>query len=120
MRKIGTKEDCKELKGLPPPVRFNIEEAIKTLNCYYGENRDIDKNLGGYVLLIEKEEDIVELKDIFGTNAKNLVSEFTDIIICEDGMNYTSSLVLLSCDFSILLIMPEALTPENLLERGRE
>ena len=120
MRKIGTKEDCRKLGGLPPPVRVHIEETIETLNSYYEENRNIDKNLGGYVLLIENREDLGQMKDIFKADAENLVAEFTDIISCETGANYTSSLILLSSDFSIILIIPQALTPKNLLERGRD
>ena len=65
MKKICTKKDCQELMGLPPPVHAKIEEAVSLLNFYYGENRDVDKCLGGYVLLIESDIEIAEFKNKF-------------------------------------------------------
>ncbi|MDM1012523.1 hypothetical protein [Clostridium perfringens] len=40
-------------------------EIINVLDDNYGENRDIDKDLGGYVLVVESVEDVKELKNIY-------------------------------------------------------
>ena len=41
---------------------------------------------------------------------KGLVAEYTDIIECSEGVNWTSSLFLLSSDFSIVVITTEELS----------
>ena len=111
MRKIGTKADCDCLEGLPPPVHQRIEETVAILNYHYGENRHIDKDLGGYVLLIEKEDDFLEFKKIFSEEVSNITIEYSDIIFWKDEPTHTASLFLVSSDFSILLIIPYSLTP---------
>ena len=41
---------------------------------------------------------------------KDIVPEYTDEIICSEGVNYTSSLFLLYNDFSIVVIAEEELS----------
>ena len=41
---------------------------------------------------------------------KDILSEYTDEIICSEGVNYTSSLFLLSSDFSIVVVTTEELS----------
>lgn len=118
MRKIGTKADCDNLAGVPPPVHQRIEETVAILNYHYGENRHIDKDLGGYVLLIEKEEDFLEFKKIFSEEISRITVEYADIIFWKDKPTHTASLYLVSSDFSILLIIPYALTPALFLADG--
>ena len=38
---------------------------------------------------------------------KDILPEYTDKIICSEGVNYTSSLFLLSSDFSVVVIADE-------------
>ena len=61
MQKICTIEDCGMLNALPQSIKQRILEVITTLDEYYGENRHPDHSLGGYVLLIEREDDLKEL-----------------------------------------------------------
>ncbi|WP_368410200.1 hypothetical protein [Clostridium sp.] len=46
---------------------------------------------------------------------KDILSEYIDKIICSEGVNYTSSLFLLSSDFSVAVIDDEELS-KTLLE----
>lgn len=62
MKKISTKSDCEHLEGLPPPVIAEIEKNVAMLNFYYGESRNPDTDLGGYVLLIENAKELKNLK----------------------------------------------------------
>ena len=84
MRKIGSKADCEKFWGLPPPVYQRIEETIALLNYHYGENLNVDKDLGGYVLLIERKKDFEEFKKIFSEELSHITVEYSDIIIWED------------------------------------
>ena len=65
MQKICSKADCEKLWGLPPPVYKRIEETVAILNYHYGEKRNIDKDLGGYILVMEDKQDFDEFKKIF-------------------------------------------------------
>ncbi|WP_415345241.1 hypothetical protein [Clostridium perfringens] len=104
MKKIDLKKQLGELSNYPVEVIKSIYEIIDIINENYGENRDVDKDLGGYVLVVESLEDIKELKNGM---LKDILPEYTDKIICSEGVNYTSSLFLLSSDFSVVVIADE-------------
>ncbi|MDH5093530.1 hypothetical protein [Clostridium perfringens] len=107
MKKIYLKKELGELSNYTIEVIKIISEAINILNENYGENRDVDKDLGGYVLIVESIEDVKELKNGM---LKDILPEYTDKIKCSEGVNYTSSLFLLSSDFSVVVIADEELS----------
>ena len=107
MKKIYLKKQLEELSDYPVEVIRSISEIIEILNENYGENRNVDKDLGGYVLVVESVEDVKELKNGM---LKEILPEYTDEIICSEGVNYTSSLFLLSSDFSVVVIADEELS----------
>ena len=107
MRNIYLEKQLNELINYPIEVIKSISKIIDILNENYGENRDVDKNLGGYVLVVESIEDVKELKNGM---LKNILPEYTDIIECSEGVNWTSSLFLLSSDFSIVVVTTEELS----------
>lgn len=107
MNKIYLKKELVELSNYPVEVIKSISETIDILNENYGENRYVDKDLGGYVLVVESLEDVKELKNVM---LKDILPEYTDEITCSEGVNYTSSLFLLSSDFSVVAIANEELS----------
>ena len=107
IKKVYLKKQLEELSDYPVEVIKSISEIIEILNENYGENRNVDKDLGGYVLVVENIEDIKEIKNGM---LKGILPEYTDEIICSEGVNYTSSLFLLSSDFSVLVIADEELS----------
>lgn len=77
----------------------SIEEVIRTMNENYGENRDVDKDLEGYVVILKCEEYVAELK----VNVlKGTIEEYIDIIKNDDEAIYYSSLFILSSDYIIM------------------
>lgn len=56
---------------------------IKVKNKYYGVNRDSVFDLGGYIVARENTVDIEILKQ---DKLQGLVSEYTDIIECSEGI----------------------------------
>ncbi len=104
MKKIYLKKQLEELSDYPVEVIKSISEIIEILNENYGENRNVDKDLGGYVLIVESIEDVKELRNGM---LKDILPEYIDKIICSEGVNYTSSLFLLSSDFSVVVIADE-------------
>lgn len=112
MKKIYSKEQLKQLKKYPMEVINSISETIEILDDNYGTNRNVDNDLGGYVLIAENIVDIEILKQ---DKLKGLVQEYTDIIECSEGVNWTSSLFLLSSDYAVIVVTTEEL-PKFLLE----
>ncbi|EGS9999436.1 hypothetical protein I9Y31_001682 [Clostridium perfringens] len=107
MKKIYLKKQLEELIDYHVEVIRSISETIDILDENYGENRDVDKDLGGYVLVVENIEDVKELRNGI---LKDILPEYTDEIICSEGVNYTSSLFLLSSDFSVVVIANKELS----------
>ena len=58
MKKIYSNEQLEELRDYPAEVINSISETIDILNENYGANRDINNDLGGYVVVTENILDI--------------------------------------------------------------
>ncbi|MDU2124072.1 MAG: hypothetical protein E7E64_16325 [Clostridium celatum] len=107
MKKVYKESQLNELNNIPVEVIESIKVTIDILNENYGENRDIEADLGGYVFIAENIVDIEILKQ---DKLQGLVPEYTDVIEVMNGENYTSSLYLLSSDFAIVVVTTEELS----------
>ena len=107
MKKIYKESQLLELNNIPSEVIESMKVTIAILNESYGANRNIEADLGGYVVIAENIVDIEILKQ---GKLQGLVPEYTDIIECSEGVNWTSSLFLLSSDFSIVVVTTEELS----------
>lgn len=58
MIKIGTKKDLDKIAHLPMNVQKAICEDIKILDENYGENRNIDRDMGGFVVICDRNEQL--------------------------------------------------------------
>lgn len=94
----------KEVAGLhvPQEVIAVIREAVTILDEEYGVERE-ESGYGGYVLVLESDNEIADLKD-YGIDVDMDIPEYVNRIVCEGSQIYTSSLVLVGSDFGILLI----------------
>ena len=100
------KEQLKQLKKYKIEVIKSIHDTVNILEKNYGI-RDVEQDLGGYVVIAENIVDIEILKQ---DKLQVLVPEYTDVIEVMNGENYTSSLYLLSSDFSIVVVTTEELS----------
>lgn len=107
MKKIYKEIQLQEVNNISSEVTESIKVTIDILNENYGEERDIELDLGGYIVIAENIVDIELLKQ---DKLQGLVPEYTDIIECSEGVNWTSSLFLLSSDFSIVVVTTEELS----------
>ena len=107
MEKIYKESKLLEVNNIPSEVIESMKVTIAILNESYGANRDIESDLGGYVVIAENIVDIEILKQ---DKLQGLIPEYTDIIECSEGVNWTSSLFLLSSDFSIVVVTTEELS----------
>lgn len=104
MKKVYKESQLLEVNNIPSEVIESIKVTIDILNENYGANRDIEADLGGYVVIAENIIDIEILKE---DKLKGLIPEYTDVIECSEGVNWTSSLFLLSSDFAIVVVTTE-------------
>ena len=107
MEKIYKESKLLEVNNIPSEVIESMKVTIAILNESYGANRNIEADLGGYVVIAENIVDIEILKQ---GKLQGLVPEYTDIIECSEGVNWTSSLFLLSNDFAIVVVTTEELS----------
>ena len=107
MKKVYNESKLVKLNSIPVEVIEFVREIIVILNEAYGEDRNVESDLGGYVLIAENIVDIEILKQ---DKLQCLVPEYTDVIEVMNGENYTSSLYLLSSDFSIVVVCTEELS----------
>lgn len=107
MKKVYKESQLNELNNIPVEVIESIKVTIDILNENYGENRDIEADLGGYAVIAENIVDIEILKQ---GKLQGLVPEYTDIVKCSEGVNWTSLLFLLSSDYAIVVVTTEELS----------
>ncbi len=64
MLKIAHIHQLASSNDLPAELMNTIREAVTALDNEYGEDRDVDSGYGGYVLVIEAQEELAALQDI--------------------------------------------------------
>lgn len=117
MIKIGFKCEVINAIKLPIQVIETLRKITSTLDEYYGTDRKIDEDLGGYILIAEDLDDIKQLNaELYMDIATDAIPEFVDLIKCSDGQIFTHTLILCNNDFGITIIMPLEITPQNLKE----
>lgn len=105
MRKVSKISDLKGI-NLDFNVINDIKEQLKILDANYGDERNIDTDLGGYVLLLETKDDVIEAKENI---LKDIIVEYVDDIKCEGGKQYCLSLFLLSSDYAVIVVATKEL-----------
>lgn len=83
-----------------------IKEQLNILDESYGIERNIDADLGGYVLILETKDDVIEAKENI---VKDIIPEYVDNIECEGGKQYCLSLFILSSDYAVVVVAAKEL-----------
>lgn len=105
MRKISKVSDLTGME-LEDNVISSIEEQLNILDESYGAERNIDADLGGYVLVLETKDDVIEAKESI---LKDIIAEYVDDIECKGGKQYCLSLFLLSSDYAVIVVATKEL-----------
>ena len=117
MIEITYLKEMKKVHALPIEVQDAIKGVLEILDSEYGADRDKYADNGGYVVVVESIEDFKELQEKVNIDVNDVIVEYIDKILCTDGKIYTNSLVLCNNDYSISLIIPFEIMPENLLKQ---
>ena len=100
MISLWKKEGLNLLLEYPKEVFENVDNIINILDENYGFNRKLTDD-GGYICIIE---DIKDVEDLKVNILKGLEVEFSDVIYDDKVNIYSSTLYLLSSDYSITVI----------------
>ncbi len=115
MIKLGVIRDLETLQTkLPKEVHNDCLDTLETLEEVYGVDRNIETDLGGFVVLIENTIDFEELKS-YNLDLLTDVAEIVDVIGTDED-TYISVLCLLSSDFGIKVVTKKEIVPINLLK----
>lgn len=117
MIEITYLREMEKVQTLHIEVQEVIKGILEILDSEYGADRDQYSDNGGYVVVIEDIEDFKQIQEKTNIDVNDVIVEYVDKILCADGKVYTNSLVLCNSDYSISLIMPFEITPENLLNQ---
>ena len=104
MKKVYKENQLLEVNNIPSEVIESIKVTIDILNENYVEDRDVESDLGGYLVIAENIVDIEILKQ---DKLQGLIPEYADMIECSRGINYNSILYILSSDFAIVVVTTE-------------
>lgn len=110
MIKLVRSKDVSLISEYPKDIVDNVDNVIKILNESYGNNRKVTDD-GGYVCVIENIEEVEYLKVNI---LKGSVEEFSDVIYEDNVDKYSSTLYLLSSDYSVTVITKNEATDELL------
>ena len=105
MYRIGKVSEMKQIKGkIPLAVYQEILRIVSVLDNYYGADRDIYKNDGGFVFIAENKSD---LKYFIDNHIDPRKGSYEDIrIISTEDVQYFNIFFLCNNEFSINLIFP--------------
>lgn len=98
MIKIVTSKEMKQVSNLPKEVKNDIVETLGLLDCMYGAKRN-DRDLGGYVVMLESKKDIEWLKKEAYLDIYNDYPEMMDRLSDE----WIRLVFLMNSDFSIVV-----------------
>jgi len=99
--------------ALEASIKDIARNTLKILDEAYGEERDPLSDLGGFLVILESEDEIENLKDYQLDIIKD-IPEYSDYVAGAND-NWIVSLYLLSSDYSITVIMPMYLAPIEIL-----
>jgi hypothetical protein len=102
------------LTALPQAVQETIIGILQILDTEYGAGRDKHKDDGGYVAILEKEEEFQQIKDKDYIDCNDIIPEYVDKVIGTNDEIFTNSLIICNNDYTITLVMRMELTTENL------
>ena len=111
MYRIGKVSEMRQVKGkIPLAIYQEVLRIVSVLDKYYGEDRNIYQNDGGFVFIAENKSD---LHYFIENHIDPRAGSYEDIrIIRAESVQYFDIFFLCNSEFSINLIFPVNLMPE--------
>lgn len=106
---LKNQADAKRVKDWDERVMVQVRAVLAVLDESYGKDRNIQKDLGGFVLLCDSDTTADELDEV--VNICYCSYEWADEIEAYDD-TYVMALYLLSSDYSVVTVTTKALFDE--------
>ena len=111
---IGTMKQMEALSAsltdcLPSQIWERLKQRIETLEECYGVDRDLEADLGGYVVSFSSmsQNEQAEHRNILERyHADVNECEFQDVVIVGDEQKWIEELYILSADYGIVMFYP--------------
>lgn len=94
MIKIGTEDDLHKIAHLPLNIQQAVSEDIMILDCNYGKDRNVDEDMGGFVVVCEHGEEL---------NIKNFNQHLLYPEYVQEICSYTKSLYIAGSERNIII-----------------
>lgn len=117
MQKLAHTTDIHTIQSkYPKEVINDILEMLTVLDNEYGASRNVEEDFGGYLLIIDSEEEFLDLYPI-NINIDTVIAEFVDIIKIPEKEDWIIALIQMSDDYFITLVFPRTIAPENIVHQ---
>ena len=112
--KVWKREHLAEVpEHVPEAVKAEILDVMKTLNQYYGEDRDVDGDLGGYLAVFPEpyqKADYEALLDRYHLSRQE--PEYAEFLCKKGRVLWIEELFLCGSDYHLIVIRPAVLETE--------
>ena len=110
--KVWKQEHLEELpEQVPEAVKAEILDVIETLNRYYGEHREVDRDLGGYIAVFSERCRQADYEAFLNQyHLSGAEREYQEILAQDRHMAWIKELFLCGSDYSLVSIHPELLS----------
>lgn len=115
MIEIAYSREKDKLKAMSQEVQDTIQGIVQILDAEYGADRKQYEDNGGYVIVVEVKADFEKIKEKTYIDCNEIIAEYVDKIVCSNGKVLTNSLIICNSDYTISLVIPMELTPQNLI-----
>ncbi len=94
MIKLGTESELYKVNHLPESVKESICGDVSSLDCFYGKDRNIDVDMGGFVVVCEADEKL---------NIENFTEDLTQAEYMQTIFPYCKALYLSGTERNIII-----------------
>jgi len=119
--KAGTVAELEslDLEGkIPEEICREALKVVTMLDENFGEDRDIDSDDGGYVVIVENKEDL----DYFAQNCAELESptlEYVELVHSDKEPYFNAFFLVNEYEFGITLFVPMSIAPERFMKEAK-
>lgn len=101
MKKLITKQDLPQIVHMDMDLQRMVTQDLAALDENYGANRKIT-DMGGFVAVLENEEDVKTLRENFYLNINEDIPEYLD-----DLHRYIKKMFLVGAEYAIVVYIPK-------------
>jgi hypothetical protein len=104
--------------GVPVEVYREALRIVTVLDEVYGDDRDVDKDDGGIVLIVQNIQDLALINQTYMEMSEG-THEAVELVKCE-GEPYVNAFYLSNNEFGVNILMPVSIAPPLLLQELRK